>query len=102
MLLSLYIMNISYVMTTSVKFPTKRNVFHYVGQVIGLAEYGEFEVKFLRHSTNGFNFPSADDISTVSRNDIEYKLHQPISVTGTSRLAGFLKFNVKFDSLNIK
>lgn len=85
-----------------VKFPTKRNIFHYVGQVIGVAEYGEFEVKFLRHSNNRFHFPLVDDVSIISRDDIESKLPKPISMAGTSRLASFLNFNVNFDSLNIK
>ncbi|CAH1114637.1 unnamed protein product [Psylliodes chrysocephalus] len=73
-----------------VRFPTKKTVVYYVGQVIQLAEYGEFVVKYLRHLHNRFHFPDVDDISTIARSDIEAKLPRPTSVAGNTRLASFL------------
>lgn len=83
-------------------FPLKKTVIYYVGQVIQHAEYGEFVIKYLRHSRNRFHFPNVDDVSTVGRSDIEAKLPRPISVAGNARLASFLKFSVNFGSLNLK
>ncbi|XP_030767968.1 uncharacterized protein LOC115891598 [Sitophilus oryzae] len=85
-----------------VRFPTKKTVVYYVGQVIELAEYGEFVIKYLRHSQNRFHFPFVDDISNVARCDIEAKLPKPTTVAGNARLASFLKFNVNFSSFNLK
>ncbi|XP_044765600.1 uncharacterized protein LOC123321876 [Coccinella septempunctata] len=86
-----------------VRFPTKKNVFHCVGQVIELSdEYGEYVVKFLRHSKGYFKFPPAEDISAISRADIESKLPKPTATAATPRLASFLKFNINFYGLNLK
>ncbi|KAB0805286.1 hypothetical protein PPYR_02256 [Photinus pyralis] len=85
-----------------VQFPTKKTVIHYVGQVIQLAENGEFVIKYLRNTHNRFHFPTVDDISTITRSEIVGKLPRPTSVTGNARLSSFLKFNVNFSSLNVK
>lgn len=85
------------------KFPPKnKNIIQYLGQVIELAEYGEFTDKFIWHSMNRFQIPLIDDVSWDSRNDTESKLPKPLSVTGTFRLPGFMKFDVHFDSLILK
>lgn len=54
-----------------VRFCTKKNIKHYIGQVQREDDDGDLEVKFLRKSTNGaFIFPLVDDISSVLLSDI--------------------------------
>jgi hypothetical protein len=64
--------------------------------------YGEYIVKFLRHSKGYFNFPPAEDIAAVSQTNIEAKLPKPTSTAATSQLARFLKYDINFYGVNLK
>lgn len=90
-----------------VKFPTKRDVKHYVGVVLNTEgknlSLDEYEVKFLRKKkTYGFCFPFVDDIATVLRSDMVAKLPPPTKINATSRLSSFIKFDVNFANFNIQ
>ncbi|KAF5278025.1 hypothetical protein FQR65_LT15826 [Abscondita terminalis] len=71
-----------------VKFPTKRTVIHFVGQITTIYNDTEMEVNFLRKkkTENGtFVFPDVQDISLVLRGDVVFKLPKPIAAGGTLR-----------------
>lgn len=80
-----------------VRFPTKKTVRHYVGQITEAQDQIEYLVKFLRkRGSDAFSFPDTDDLSIVNRQDILVKLPKPLEVRGTSRMKSLIRFSVKF------
>lgn len=61
-----------------VRFSTKKSVRHYVGLVQSKSE-DEYTVSFLRRSgAESFVFPNKEDIAAVDKQDIVFKLQQPV------------------------
>lgn len=86
-----------------IKFPTKKRIRYYIGQVLNVEEADTYEIKFLRKKGSfGFVFPQVDDISTIMRFDVVAKLPKPAEVGKTSRLHSCLKFNLQFDGYQIE
>ncbi|KAI4463171.1 hypothetical protein MML48_4g00008076 [Holotrichia oblita] len=82
-----------------VKFPVKNIIVHFVGQILKTME-NKFEVKFLRRKglSSTFYFPTIDDISVSSIDDIIAKL-VPSSHVGTARTLSYFRFCYSFGSL---
>lgn len=82
-----------------VKFPTKKSVIYYVGQIIKEEIDHECEVSFLRcknKTDSRFFRPTISDTSSVQIDDIIKKLPPPKSIK-----RGFITFDVNFDAYNI-
>nr|XP_049693406.1 uncharacterized protein LOC126053967 [Helicoverpa armigera] len=72
-----------------VKFLSGKNAKYYVGKIIDYKD-NEFIAKYLRKNSKGFfSWPLVDDVSTITRLDIEKKLPKPL--VGRR---GELKFNI--------
>jgi len=77
-----------------VKFPSKKSLKYYIGEVLRRSETGEFVIKFLRRNETSFIYPDQDDIGEYPFTDIELKLAHPILTGGTARVAQRFKFDV--------
>lgn len=72
-----------------VKFSSGKNAKYYVGKIIDCKD-NEFTAKYLRKNSKGtFSWPQVDDVSIITRPDIEKKLPKP-----SISLCGVLKFNI--------
>lgn len=61
-----------------VKFLSGKNSKYYVGKIIECVD-NELTIKYLRKNQKGsFSWPPVDDISVITRLDIEKKLPKPI------------------------
>jgi len=82
-----------------IKFVTNKTKVIYIGQIQNRIDETTFEVKYLRREKpNSFTFifPSVDDISDISFEDVAGKLPSPIQHGGTARVARHLVFPVDF------
>lgn len=87
-----------------VEFNSKQKTY-YVGKVLSQIKENDFEISFLRKSIkceNRFLFPMVPDISHVLKKDIKMILPAPLTQGLTKRQKSLLKFEINFDSLNLK
>lgn len=82
-----------------VKFSTKSSCKHFVGQIIGDVKSGDgdFTVKFVRKTSNYFQWPEQQDISVVDKEDIITVLPEP-----SPGRRGQVIFKIKFDGYNVQ
>lgn len=85
-----------------VKFPTKRCIKYYVGQIENInTKFDEYSVNFLRKVGNKFLFPNVRDEATVTMDDIVIILPPPLNTGGTSRLQTTFRFSIDLSGYNI-
>lgn len=79
-----------------VKFPTKKDVKHYIGEVLNFLD-DECNVKFMRRCLqHAFVFPQVDDISLIQEQDIVKVLNPPTAVR-----RGIFKFDCDLSNFNL-
>ncbi|XP_039294777.1 uncharacterized protein LOC120353805 isoform X2 [Nilaparvata lugens] len=85
------------------KFPTKKTVYHFIGQIEEENEDG-FSVKFLKKRENSlkFFFSDSPEVSIVDPTDILFKMRQPDITGGTSRAANCFVFKEDLSLYNFK
>ncbi|KAB0792960.1 hypothetical protein PPYR_12580 [Photinus pyralis] len=85
-----------------VKYPLKKTIKYYVGQVEKI-ESDEFFVNFLKKtSRNKFLFPEKRDEDSVSQEDMVIKLPNPLMSGGTERVAKQYCFDFDFSPYNME
>lgn len=77
-------------------YKTKKSVKHFVGKVLEEDDTSA-RVKFLRKKKDFFIWPEAEDLDTISKDDILNVLPPP-----TEGRRGKLIFSVKFDGLHVQ
>lgn len=85
-----------------IRFSQKQKDILYAGQIIETYDHNDFDIKFLRKAGSKFVFPMLDDITQVSRKDIECKLPKPNESRGTTRTSGHLLFEIDLSQYNIR
>ncbi|KAK9688488.1 hypothetical protein QE152_g35289 [Popillia japonica] len=87
-----------------VKFFAKSDVY-YIGKIISCETADEFQITFLRkclkvHQT--FIYPNISDVAVVPKSDIQMILLRPKEYGKTKRQQAFLKFEINFESIDIR
>lgn len=83
-----------------VKFATKKTITYYVGQIKEILQ-DECIINFLRKKNEKFLFPAVEDVASVSRDDLELVLPQPVKTGGTARTSSSFRFMINLDAYNV-
>lgn len=84
-----------------VKFPTKKTIKYYIGNIVEVNGNTEFTINFLRKRDNHFTFPVVKDESIIDIEDVVCKLPVPTKTDGTSRSKEMLHFGIDLSNYNV-